>query len=689
MGVGEAKLDVPEARNAAPGHLVPTAPVWDIDPTEFALGAAELRRTAPGALPEPLCTEVGRRLLWLQFRFSRWVLRRVEKVEFDHDRRVIRRTTIELSVPPEAPELVVGGSRYWLVPLSVMRRRTLVNLDLGDEQGNTIRMLGLRFTQASDEAMLRAAAFLALEAVEVPNGRTDAESEEAPQERPETLPTELSLLIRDVVSGTRLEIESAKLRVRDARGDALNAEERRRVIPLKNEWTREILRNRLFAATLERLWHNFTLYALLPVKLGRQRLIRLSVDEPTGWKIQKPKLVDGERETAYRPFATRARLPVLSVIGLKPVRLRFLTPSAENCTSYHFEFTAPPGVRIARATLLAGRPQPGTPSTVGNGVTVDDVTPRGPTAGLHAVEVPNGSLCRAQIDLMVPSQGWLGTLLAAAFACLIVVASVLVHAEREGGNPDHWSAEQVTNIVLLLATVSAGSATYVAHQHAHDIAAKMVRGLRFIGAFMMAIPALVAGGLVYLGESEAARTWQAEWLLALQIAVACAASCWLIVSLAWLAALRSQSKHRVRSSWDLTDVEATSTVVAVDNRTYRKAMEDLGFKGPAIGFYTAEGWHERYAWDDDKQNEALAALSTEGTNPTRCRCGFAPRSADEANTTGDFKSLPRTERANEGRLVREPPPLRTPYESQRRTWLARVGINALARVSALRAKRHQ
>lgn len=617
--VDETKVDVIGGAAANRQDLVPNALLWDIDPTEYALGAADSRRTGdPTTMPEPLCTEVGRRLLWLQFRFSRWVLRRVEKVEFDHDRRVVRRTTIELSVPTEAPEIVVGEERYWLVPLSVMRRRTLVNLDIGDEQGSTIRMLGLRFTQALDEAMLRAAALIALDTGQ--------------------LPDDLSSLISAVVSGTRSEVESAKLSVADARGDSLTEEERKRVDPLQDESTLKVLHNPLFAATLERLWHNFTLYALLPVDLGRQRLIRLSVDEPTEWKIQKPKLDDDGSVTTYRPFATRARLPVLSVIGLRPVRLRFLTPSAENCTSYHFEFTAPPGVRIARATLLAGRPQPGTGGTVGHGVTVDDVTPRGPTAGLHAVEVPNGSLCRAQIDLRVPSQGWLGTLLTAAFACLSVVASVLVHAERQGGNPDHWSAAQVTNIVLLLVTVSAGSATYVAHQHAHDIAAKMVRGLRFIGAFMMAVPALVAGGLVYLGESEAARTWKAEWILALQVAVACAALCCLMVLSAWLTALWSQMKDHVRSSWDLTDVESAPAMIAADNRTYGEAMEDLGFDGPAIGFYTAEGWHERYGWDDAKQNEAVEALESESTNPTRCGCGRVPHNADGATVVGRVPS---------------------------------------------------
>ena len=372
----------------------PNAFEWWVDPTEYALAVANHRRSGDRTVrPAPCCTEAGRRLLLMQFRFSSWVLRRVEKVEFEHDRRVVRRTTIELRVPEEAPEVVLSEDKcYWLVPVSVMRRRTLVNLDISDEHGTSIRMLGLRFTQALDESMLRAAASIAL-------GTSH-------------LSQELSTLIGSVVSGTRREVEEAKVQVDLALGREVDEEVRGRVVPLLEKTTLTVLKDHVFGAALERLWHNFTLYVLLPIEQGRQRLIRLCVDEPTDWKTQAPELDELDGVVHYRPFASPARPPVRSMLGIEPVRLRFLTPSAENCTSYHFEFTAPPDVRIERATLLAGRPQSTTAGVHLGNVSVDDVTPRGPTAGLHAVEVPNGSLCRAQIDLRVPSQGWLGTLLA-------------------------------------------------------------------------------------------------------------------------------------------------------------------------------------------------------------------------------------------------------------------------------------
>ncbi len=588
----------------------PKAFEWWVDPTEYALAVANSRRTGDETVrPAPCCTEAGRRLLLMQFRFSSWVLRRVEKVEFEHDRRVVRRTTIELRVPEEAPEVVLSNDEgYWLVPLSVMRRRTLVNLDISDEEGTSIPMLGLRFTQALDESMLRAAASIAL-------GTPD-------------LSEELSDLIGAVVSGTREEVEKAQAQVALALGHQVDAKLLESIVPLREASTRVVLENHVFGAAIERLWHNFTLYALLPLSLGRQRLIRLCVDEPTDWKTQAPKLVESNGVVSYRPFASTARPPVRSMLGIEPVRLRFLTPSAENCTSYHFEFTAPPDVRIERATLLAGRPQTATAGIALGHKSVDDVTPRGPTAGLHAVEVPNGSLCRAQIDLRVPSQGWLGTLLVAAVACLSVVISVVVHALLHGGDTDHWSPEQVTNIVLLLVTVSAGSASYVAHRHAHAAAATMVRGLRFVGAFMMAVPAILAGWLVYLGESAAADPWRLSWLVVVWVALSCAATCLVVVLLAWSKSLSSQKRDELTSPWDLTGVTAsTLDDASEEDRTYLEAHHALGFDRPAVGFHTAEGWHERYGWDDAKQAAAVHLLRP----PIRCSCDTAAHRSQDGD----------------------------------------------------------
>ena len=98
-------------------------------------------------------------MLLAQLEYSEWVLRRVEKVEFERDRSVSRRIAIELKVRTDAPVFVdADGEEFWLVPLSSMRRRTLVNLALRSENDEAITLPGIRLTQQLDQAMLLAAA---------------------------------------------------------------------------------------------------------------------------------------------------------------------------------------------------------------------------------------------------------------------------------------------------------------------------------------------------------------------------------------------------------------------------------------------------------------------------------------------------------------------------------------------------
>ena len=41
---------------------------------------------------------------------------------------------------------------------------------------------------------------------------------------------------------------------------------------------------------------------------------------------------------------------------------------------------------------------------------------------------------------------------------------------------------------------------------------------------------------------------------------------------------------------------------------YRVALREYGFETAAVAIRSAEGWHERYDWDDVKQRSAVDAL---------------------------------------------------------------------------------
>jgi hypothetical protein len=640
-----------------------------VDPTAYALRASESRRNDPeDEHGDPFCAELGRRLLLAQYQFNNWVLRRVEKVSFASDRRVARRTSVELRVPEEAPVIVYPdthdpqGGGYWLVPLSVMRRRTLVGLDLRDEDGTSLRMLGLRFTQKLDESLLRAAALLS-------HAVTDG-----------VLPHEVETYIRNVVSGDYQQVSQAKEQFRRWQSTKADQETSPQTAP--DDACRRpdepstlqcLFDDTLFATVLERLWHNFTLYVLLPADESRRhRLLQIAFEEQVTWRYQLPDLRPPEgrspgdrRVLLYQPLRRWVKLGAArdELLGHKTTRLRLLIPSAENCASYHFEFTAPTGLGISSAALLAGRPNAG---TTRKAVSWDRVENPGQSAGLHAVEIPNGSLCRAQVDLRIPSRGWLATLTLSTWAIAIVMCSVLFHARLFGSDAREWSIDQVTNIVLLLVTVTVGAVTYVAQHHAGDVVARMVSGLRVVGAASLTIPAMATMLLVYLREqpSDRNRIWVVAILGALTgLSILTAA----VLTRAWHATFTSERRVGAPSPWQMTSIDGqapaqpsllrdlfgTTTTATEDNEaaerqrahvaeleSWNKATFDelavgLGFDQKSIGVASAEGWHEIYGWDDSKQRECVRRLRGGGRpnpNPTRCACDQVTHDASSSES---------------------------------------------------------
>jgi hypothetical protein len=489
-----------------------------------------------------------------------------------------------------------------------------VNLDIRNDADESITMLGLRLAQRLDESVLRAAAVLA-----IPGLWSDRQGQQ------------IEAFITELVAGNAAEARAAMDRAVAALDDSGN--------PLHT-----LLADPVFSGVLARLRRNFTLYAMLPVAGGRHRLLRMSFDEPTDWGYQKPTLEplpEGENGVRYRagrptleevdepaaspdepaaspdPWFSRASLRrrreriaahwarryiflahVAAGLGIFPTRVRFQIPGAENAASYHFEITAPHGVRIVRATLLAGRP-----NDPKRHVSLDDVRGHQPTVGLHAVEIPNGSLCRAQVDLRVPTRGWLTTVLLSCIAISAVLTSVWWHLRESAAI---WPDGQLTNVVLLLVTVSGASATFVAQRDAGGVAARLVTLLRAVGAMAIALPAAAAAFLVY--AARATRGSESGFDATDRRAVA-SFSCFsifllLVIAFAW-GRTRWAERRSVaqRSPWDQT--RKTRRKLTTD---FNEAIKKFGFDTAAVGIESAEGWHERYSWTDAAQLHAVKAL---------------------------------------------------------------------------------
>ena len=649
----------------AAGEPVPPL-VWPVEPVEYALQASEDRRLLGAAgTDDVFCAEVGRRLLLAQFEFSRWVLRRVEKVSFSSDRRVARRSSIELRVRDDAPLLVPEGHAlaraepasagavvhggYWLLPVSVMRRRTLVGLDLRDESDGSLRMLGLRFTQRLDESMLRAAALL---------GETDCDG---------TLPPLVEDYIRRAISGPYPVVKKAKSGYHAWQRARAVGVEAVKELPVDVAALDPYFDNVLFAAVLERMWHNFSLYVLLSADGPRHRLLQLAFEEQVTWRFQKPHLAspdyrdaDDHDVLAYEPMRSWVNLKDArpELFGRRTTRIRLLTPSAENCSSYHFEFTAPTGLSISSAALLAGRPNH-QPDETGTEPSWDQVANPGQSVGLHAVEIPNGSLCRAQVDLRIPSRGWLSTLMVSVWAIALVMGTVLLHA-RLIGTPNEWTVEQVTNILLLLVTVTAGAATYVAQHHSSDIVARMVSGLRLLGTAALTTPAMAAVLLVYL-RAQPQERYRYPVMGTLLLLTALSVLAVVGLTRAWWFTRADERRIGIPSPWEMSSIDErpvplpglladlfTSAKPPVDppvadasvgaapttsspeplvdlgKPSFESLAQRLGFDEKAIGVASAEGWHETYGWNDDRQARVLQMLGHVPAplrNPTHCACG--------------------------------------------------------------------
>jgi hypothetical protein len=146
------------------------------------------------------CYGCGLAMLDLHRRSAEWVRRRVEHVEFLDDRTVRRRMSVDYVTPSpgEAVSFRRGLETVRVIPLTMMRRKSLVKFDLRNEQGAPLPLLGLREAQSLTLAVARAWAAAALAG--------DSPTALAP------LRPSVDAVIHAIVAGDQQELEDAYLR---------------------------------------------------------------------------------------------------------------------------------------------------------------------------------------------------------------------------------------------------------------------------------------------------------------------------------------------------------------------------------------------------------------------------------------------------------------------------------------------
>jgi hypothetical protein len=127
----------------------------------------------------------------------------------------------------------------------------------------------------------------------------------------------------------------------------------------------------------------------------------------------------------------------------------------------------------------------------------------------------------------------------------------------------------------------------------------------------LGLPVIVAGILTYGRRSTAALTGDTTvrslwWITGL------AAATFALTLLAWFGSWVTERRRLIwESPWDMTtfeDNKAPKVHKLFACRNFLEAMQLGHFDTPAVGVASAEGWHRVYAWDDEKQRQAVNHL---------------------------------------------------------------------------------
>jgi hypothetical protein len=549
--------------------------VHDVEPADLSLAMA--RDFANGKYASDFCDECGCRLARACIQWSDWVLRRTENVSFSDDRCVKRIISIDLLVREGAPLYQApDGKPFWLVPVSIMRRKTLVNFYLRDEDGNDIPLPGLRLVQHLDESVLRSVALRELQ--------DDLDLEQEDQ-----------AFIHDVISGSPEQVAFRMGQLGKSAPPGI---------------TQLQATNGVFIRMLQRMAYSCTLYAFIEADtLRRHRVLCMSVEEPLdfSYESEEPELYEAEPEPArsQRSRAKRAlrwfkwqMYALATAMGWRTTKVRFRVPAAENATSFHFQIQAPPGVDIVEASILAAVPEVdgGEPEPL-HSWQYDHIRMRLPTVGLHVTAVPNGSFSTAQVDVQVSIRGWYATMLLSCWATFLLLIALALHVRSA-----KVQTGSTTDIVAFLAGVAAAVATLVAQGEFLGMAGRLLAVPRMLAAFEAGLLLIAATLFLFVGPSEnRRRPWELIGLCVVAGLIT------LIVSASWLLARR---RLRVRRESASPREMAPGLKRAIrDPAGFRDAVQLYGYRMPAIRVDSAEAWHYHFQWTPELEADASRLLS--------------------------------------------------------------------------------
>jgi hypothetical protein len=386
-----------------------------------------------------------------------WVHRRVDALEYRDDTTFRRRQSVHFTVPSAAPELRVADARFRLVPLTTLRKETLVNFDCRDESGTALPvltrhqqgLLGVRAMTSWAEALVGA-----------------------------TLDRDIAAEIAALVAGAPAEREAARLAFAAGAGGGQRA---------------TLERDEFYALVLERLTDQFVLTTLVDDAPGTQRIVKFSYEE-LGVLAREPW--------------PRAPLAALCWI---PRRAASAAESLFSAESYHFEADLPPGVDVPVASLWVGPTE--------NDMTCVDVDPGDHLRIALRSPGHEGGVAEVRWSLRPARRGWLRTAWFATVLAAITlgVGAWRLDVLTAGSTSDDGAAGTGTvpagtrtelAAAVILAVIGALGGL-VARIEEHPLVTRILAWPRRLAAFAALLPFVAAGTLV-VGPAGDAR--QALWI---------------------------------------------------------------------------------------------------------------------------------------------------------------------------------
>jgi hypothetical protein len=394
---------------------------------------------------------------------QRWVHRRVEAVTLLDEARILRRISIDFTVPDYAGiGQGLGGVSY--LPLTLLNKRVLTRFDLRAEDGRALSMLtAAQHGQIAGRMAIGSAKRALLE----------AHTAGAIKKGQARLDRSLQRGIYKLVTGPAPEEGSTSLALLDQHPVHLKGAQ----FATKLEVLRQDRDARALLEDLERL---FMVLVPLRVEAGERRIVKLAYEEAL-----PPTATDADSGIKLHKRLGKG-------LALEPWSFAIDVSAGGQAASYHAELEAPEDLVIAQARL-EGRSD-GTWKPFGNDARGTDRAHL-----LPSTSVPRSADVRIYAKLALRPTGLLPTALLISLATTgMLCVGLGLHCLGVGVHADAAGA--------VVVVVPAIYAPFLALATAHRLARKVVWLLRTLLVAVTAIAFAAAGSLVAALEGGA-RTW--------------------------------------------------------------------------------------------------------------------------------------------------------------------------------------